>query len=313
MLGARVSRRLDAAAKRLRARGRPHVRRSARCCSRPAPTRCAWPFRARPTSHVHYLRTLRRQPRDRRQRAADRQARRGRRRELHRPRGGRVAARARHRRPRRRAREPCRSSASWAPRSGASSGRCTRRTASCFTWAQTVSRIDGRAVTLSDGHDASTPTSSSWASACGRRSALAEQAGLADRPRHRRQRVPRDQRARHLRRGRHRALARPAHRRADPRRALGRRRAPGPDRRAQHARPARALRRRAVLLEPALRRRRSTTSATPRSGTPSRSTAPSTRATATVTYQRGGRTLAVATVYRDRASLEAERDLERSS
>ena len=42
--------------------------------------------------------------------------------------------------------------------------------------------------------------------------------------------------------------------REHPRRALGGGRAPGPDRRAQHARAARSLRRRAVLLEPALRR-----------------------------------------------------------
>jgi hypothetical protein len=33
---------------------------------------------------------------------------------------------------------------------------------------------------------------------------------------------------------------------------------------------------------------------------------------ATVTYKRGGRVLAVATVYRDMASLEAERDIEQS-
>ena len=33
---------------------------------------------------------------------------------------------------------------------------------------------------------------------------------------------------------------------------------------------------------------------------------------ATVTYKRGGRVLAVATVYRDMASLEAERDIEGS-
>jgi len=34
---------------------------------------------------------------------------------------------------------------------------------------------------------------------------------------------------------------------------------------------------------------------------------------ATVTYKRGGRVLAVATVYRDMASLEAERDIEQSN
>ena len=75
-----------------------------------------------------------------------------------------------------------------------------------------------------------------------------------DRPRRDGQRVSGDQRARNLRGRRHRPLARPAQRRGDPRRALGRRAAPGPDRRAQHARRPREVRRRAVLLEPALRR-----------------------------------------------------------
>ncbi len=46
----------------------------------------------------------------------------------------------------------------------------------------------------------------------------------------------------------------PSHRRVDSCRALGRRRAPGPDRRTQHARTPREVRRRAVLLESALRR-----------------------------------------------------------
>ncbi len=51
-------------------------------------------------AQVHYLRTLRRQPGTGRQ-SRDRKARRGRRCELHRPRGRGVAARARHRRARR--------------------------------------------------------------------------------------------------------------------------------------------------------------------------------------------------------------------
>ena len=70
-----------------------------------------------------------------------------------------------------------------------------------------------------------------------------------------------------LRGGRHRPLARPAQRRGDPRRALGRRRAPGPDRRAQHARrpasgstPCRSSGASTTTC-------RSTTSATPRRGT----------------------------------------------
>ena len=53
-------------------------------------------------------------------------------------------------------------------------------------------------------------------------------------------------------------------------RALGARRASGPGGRAQHARPRAAVRRCAVLLEPALRRDARRTSATPRRGIASR-------------------------------------------
>ena len=74
------------------------------------------------------------------------------------------------------------------------------------------------------------------------------------RPRRAGQRLSQDQCAGNLRGRRHRALARSAQRRQHPRRALGRRRAPGPDRGAQHAGTPRAVRRRSVLLEPALRR-----------------------------------------------------------
>ena len=82
---------------------------------------------------------------------------------------------------------------------------------------------------------------------------LAEQAGLAIDRGVSRQRLSRNQRARHLCRGRYRALARSAFPREHPRRTLGRGGASGPDRGAKHARAARAVRCRAVLLEPALR------------------------------------------------------------
>ena len=89
-----------------------------------------------------------------------------------------------------------------------------------------------------------------------------------------------DQRARHLRGRRHRALARPAQRRSDSRRALGGGRAPGADRRAQHARgsarPSTPCRSSGASTTTC----RSTTSATPRGGTRSRSTAISRRGTA---------------------------------
>ena len=101
----------------------------------------------------------------------------------------------------------------------------------------------------------------------------------------------------------------PSQRRADPRRALGRRRAAGADRGAQHARPARALRRGAVLLEPALRRRHQLRRPCRAVGRGRDRRFDSPRATATVTLSSAaGRTLAVATVSRERQSLRAERD-----
>ena len=108
-----------------------------------------------------------------------------------------------------------------------------------FHLGATVARVDGRTVTLERR-----PTRRRRPRRRRRRRAADDRAGRGagprDRSRRRRRRVPADERARHLRRRRHRALARSAHRRAHPRRALGRRRAPGPGRRAQHARPARS-------------------------------------------------------------------------
>ena len=119
-----------------------------------------------------------------------------------------------------------------------------------------------------------------------------------------------DQRARHLRRRRHRALARPAQRPGHSRRALGGRRAPGTDGGAEHAGPAREVRGGAVLLEPALRHpdqlcrpRREMGRARGR-GRHRRQGLPA-------ALQARGRTLAVASIFRDVASLQAEVAMER--
>ena len=202
-------------------------------------------------SQVHYLRTLRRQPGARRQGRLG-EARGRRRRELHRPRGRGVAARARDRRGRRRAGQ-----AAARARPGAGARALVVRGLHeahgvVFHLGETVSRVDGRAVTLerrtAAGRRLPGPGRGRAPVAGARRAG-----GPRARPRHRRRRVPRDERAGRLRGGRHRALARSALRRADPRRALGGRRAPGSGGGEEHARPARAVRRGAVLLEPALR------------------------------------------------------------
>jgi nitrite reductase/ring-hydroxylating ferredoxin subunit/thioredoxin reductase len=119
-----------------------------------------------------------------------------------------------------------------------------------FHLGTTVSRVDGRLVTLGNGHSVDADRivvgvgvrpSIAWAEQAG----LAADRGLTVNE-YLETSVP------GVRRGRHRAVARPAYRRSDSRGALGRGRTPGAGCRQEHARLAQALRRRAVLLEPAL-------------------------------------------------------------
>ena len=80
----------------------------------------------------------------------------------------------------------------------------------------------------------------------------------------------------------------------------------------QHARRPREVRRRAVLLEPALRRPDQLRRPRRDSGTSSRSTATS-RRDCVLRYKRNGRVLAVASIYRDAESLMAELAMERGA
>ena len=190
------------------------------------------------TPHVHILRTLA----DSRAivaEAAKGEARGRHRRELHRPRGRGVAARARPRGRRRRARA-CRSRACSAPRSAHSCAASTRSRASRSTSADRAR---------------SKPTASSSTTAPARRGPrrdrrrrppahAARRGGRPrDRPRHRRRRVARAARPASSRPATSRASP-TAHGEQHPRRALGRRRAPGPDGRAHHPRRREPLHRR---------------------------------------------------------------------
>ena len=223
------------------------------CCSRPAPSRSGCRSRAPNLPHVHTLRSLA----DCRaiiEQAKTARARGRHRRELHRSRGRRLAARARARGARRGAREAADGARA---RSGA---RRLRPRAARGARRHLPSRGHGRrrssasASTLKSGERTARPISSLLGVGVRPRSVLAEKAGLAIDRGVTVNELSGDERARHLRGRRHRALARSALRRAHPRRALGGRRAAGPDGRAQHAGSREAVRRRAVLLEPALRR-----------------------------------------------------------
>ena len=123
-----------------------------------------------------------------------------------------------------------------------------------FHLENTATEIGEGGLTLKSGANVGRRSRGRSASACGRISALAESAGLAVDQGVLVDEYLRNQRARDLCGRRHRALARQDHGRADSRRALGCRRKSGPDGGAQHARAQGTVRRRALLLEPALRR-----------------------------------------------------------
>ena len=213
----------------------------------------------------------------------------------------RAASRSTSSRPRR-----CRSSARWAPSWAASCAASTRSTASASTSAQTVDRDRARrrhAVGRRRG-----VTADLVVLGVGVRPSfeLAKAAGLTiDRGVVVDDRL-RDQRRRRVRGRRRRPLPLRADRRAGAHRALGRRAADGAGRGAQHPGRRSAVHGAAVLLDARNTTSRCRTSATPRAGTASTSHGDLAARDATLAYRRGGQTLAVATLGRDRTSLEAE-------
>ena len=210
---------------------------------------------------------------------------------------------------------------SWRRRSGrwsASSGRrwatscarCTRSTASSSISRTRRSRSTAEQVTLKSGG-----TLEADLVVCGvgvrPRTGAGREGRARDRPRRRRQRVSGDERAGNLRGRRHRALARSAYRPERSASSTGW----SPSARARPRRcnmlgHARGVRRRAVLLEPALRR--ADQLCRPRRGWDEIAIEGDIAGKdCLVRYKRKGRTLAVASIYRDVESLQAEVAMER--
>ncbi len=244
-----------------------------------------------------------RQPRHHRGRRS-REARRGARRELHRPRGRGLAARAGARGPRRGSRTLARSDACSVRSLVISFGRSTKSMAWCSISsgrradrrrerrARERRRIPADLVVVGIGVQPE--------------SAISPKRPASNRIVASGERVPGDERARRLRRGRHRPLARPAHRRVDPGRALGGGPAQGQAAAQKHprARASRSMRCRSSGARTTICR--SATSGTRSAGMPSRSTGTWTRRDCAVRYMLKGRAIAAATVGRDIESLRFE-------
>ena len=241
------------------------------CCWRPAPSRCGCRSRA-PTSRMS-TRCARWPTAARSSHVRRRRAPRGRdRRELHRPRGRGVAARPRISRSTWSAPEQRPMERVLGPEMGDFVRALHEEHGVIFHLGDTVTAIDGKQRDAQERRRARSRSRGRR-----RRRAAAARAGregrACDRPRRHRRCLSRNQRARRLRGRRHRALARPAFRREHSRRALGGGGAPGPDRGAQHARAARDASTPCRSSGASTTTCRSTMSATPRSGTRSRSTA----------------------------------------